>query len=322
METPLWRRLAQVADRLGGDWRPVGGAGVEIEPPTEPAASGAAERVEDPDRFRLHDVGEGSTSRFRYFLDGIEMSRVCGYLGVAPLVHGYVAAVIRRREERAFTTWAAEELEVLAFPYDRVPRERLLDLGFPEEALLDSGGEDVPFHPLRLAERGRAAVKRARERLEARLARSWVRARIDDGWLLVDGGLAVDRSLAGSGRAIGLVKSHRTQFLEPEAMGQVLAASAGQRSSVFRPLRPEIGEVYSWYLRLRPPTGHDIYWALARVEGAADDRTTGMADEVSCWLLHETAPIALPDPRWHVLLYPIRDCEAYLRARMPTLSVG
>jgi len=47
-----------------------------------------------------------------------------------------------------------------------------------------------------------------------------------------------------------------------------------------------------------------------------------VADELSRWLLAETAPLALPDPRWHVLLYPIRDCEQFLRARMPTLEIS
>ncbi len=104
-------------------------------------------------------------------------------------------------------------------------------------------------------------------------------------------------------------------------MTRVLAMEAGRRSSVFKPLRPDIGEVYSWYLRLRPSAGHDIYWALARVEGAAIPDTVDAADEVSRWLLSETAPLAMPDARWDVLLYPIRDCENYLRARMPTLAI-
>jgi hypothetical protein len=97
---------------------------------------------------------------------------------------------------------------------------------------------------------------------------------------------------------------------------------SAHRSSVFKPVRPEVGEVYSWYVRLRPAAGHDIYWGLARIEGRADPETLDTADEVSRWLLSEVAPLALPDPRWHVLLYPIRDCEQFLRARMPTLDVG
>ena len=43
------------------------------------------------------------------------------------------------------------------------------------------------------------------------------------------------------------------------------------------------------------------------------------ADVVSGWLLAETTPISLPDLRWDRLIYPIRDCEQFLRARAPQL---
>ena len=165
-------------------------------------------------------------------------------------------------------------------------------------------------------------MKLHRAIIERRLARRWARESPGTGWLLVDGRLAIDPGLLRSGRAAGLVKSHRTQFLPPEAMEAVLRMGGGYRSSIFKPVRPEVGEVYSWYLRLRPPGGHDIYWSLARIEGRAVPETLDVADDLSRWLLAETAPLALPDPRWHVLLYPIRDCEQYLRARMPTLEIS
>lgn len=319
---PLWRRLVEAAPELGGDWRPVQGGGPRLELPTEATALGEAEIIEDAGFLALHDVGSGPGSRFEFFLDGIEYTRVCGYVGTIPLVHGYVAAVIRRRTERAFTTWSLIEEEVLAFPHDLLPPDRFLDVGLPERALLDSQNDSEGVHPIRLAEDGRATVKAHRAGLERRLARRWAGAGPHDGWLLVDGRLAIEPGLLKSGRAVGLVKSHRTQFLGTDAMADVLGMTAGQRSSVFQPVRPEVGEVYSWYLRLRHPTGHDIYWALARIEGRATSETLELADEVSRWLLAETSPLALPDSRWHVLLYPIRDCEVYLRARMPTLEIG
>jgi hypothetical protein len=76
--------------------------------------------------------------------------------------------------------------------------------------------------------------------------------------------------------------------------------------------------VASWYLRLRDPAGHDPLWALVRVEVAhpsAGDRPIGeRADEVSRWVLAETAPLALPDARWDKMVYAVRDCEEFLRA--------
>jgi hypothetical protein len=211
---------------------------------------------------------------------------------------------------------------VLAFSHRLLDPIRFLDLGFPEQVLLDSAGDVSDVHPIRLAEDGRTAVKFRRATIERRLARRWADGGPRAGWILVDGGLAIEPNLLRSGRAVGLVKSHRTQFLDPTSMGEVLAMGAGRRSSVFKPVRPEIGEVYSWYLRLRPPANHDIYWGLARIEVRATDEAMRSADDISRWLLSEVTPLALPDPRWHVMLYPIRDCEQFLRARMPTLDVA
>jgi len=317
--TPLWRRLLELGPELGTDFHAVHGAGPRLEPTPEPTALGEAEIVE-ADGFRVIDLGSPLASRFEFFLDGIEYTRIAGYVGTIPLVHGYVAAAIRQRVQREFRTWALIEEEVLAFPHALLPPDRLLELGFPDRALLDSRCEDP--HPIRLAEEGRVAVKIRRSIIEQKLARRWSESRPHDGWLLVDGGLAVEPGLLKSGRAVGLVKSHRTQFLEPSAMADVLGMADAHRSSVFKPVRPEVGEVYSWYTRLRPPAGHDIYWGLARIEGRAEPQTLDRADEISRWLLSEVAPLSLPDPRWHVLLYPIRDCEQFLRARMPTLDVG
>lgn len=322
MNAPIWRRLLQLGPELGGDWHPIHGASPQLDSPPEPTAIGEAEIIEDAGTFSVRDVGPPADSRFQFFLDGIEHTRICGYAGIVPLVHGYVAAVIRERSDRTFTTWSVIEEEVLAFPHDLLDPERLTKLGFPRRALIDAALEDDAPHPIRLAENGRTAVKMHRAGIECRLAKRWVKAAPPGGWLLVDGRLAIDPGLLSSGRAFGLVKSHRTQFLEPAAMREVLAMRGGQRSSVFQPLRPAVGEVYSWYLRLRPPVGHDIYWALARIEARVGGATAEMADEVSRSLLCEIAPLSLPDPRWHVLLYPIRDCEQYLRARMPMLDLS
>ncbi|UCC71751.1 MAG: hypothetical protein JSV86_15445 [Gemmatimonadota bacterium] len=319
---PIWRRLLDLTVELGSGWHPVHGGSPGPEPPVEPTALGEAEIVEGDGSFATRPVGAPIDSRFEFFLDGIEHTRICGYLGVVPIVHGYVAAVIRHREDRAFTTWGVIEEEVLAFPHALLSPDRFLEIGLAEEALIDVEAPAGEVHPIGLAEAGRSAVKLQRAAIERRLAKRWAAERPSDGFLLVDGRLAIDPDLLRSGRAIGLVKSHRTQFLPLDQMEAVLQMGGGHRSSVFKPVRPEVGEVYSWYLRLRPAGGHDIYWALARIEGRAGPETLDVADEVSRWLLAETAPLALPDPRWHVMLYPIRDCEQYLRARMPTLEIS
>jgi hypothetical protein len=61
-------------------------------------------------------------------------------------------------------------------------------------------------------------------------------------------------------------------------------------------------------------------WGLVRIEaalpGAAESPAllTRRADAISRALLAEVAPLALPDARWDKMVYPIRDCEQFLRA--------
>ena len=87
---------------------------------------------------------------------------------------------------------------------------------------------------------------------------------------------------------------------------------------MFEPQTRNLTPVRSFYLRLRPHHARDIFWGLVRVE-MARSHEPAMADVVAGWLLAETAPLSLPDARWDRLLYPIRDCEQYLRSRAPQL---
>jgi hypothetical protein len=93
---------------------------------------------------------------------------------------------------------------------------------------------------------------------------------------------------------------------------------AGERTTAFRLAVGRRTPVLSWYLRCRHAPGREPTWGLVRVEVAELDAAavTARADEVSRWVLAETAPLALPDPRWHALAYGIRDCEEFLRAIM------
>ena len=100
----------------------------------------------------------------------------------------------------------------------------------------------------------------------------------------------------------------------------MLGLARGERSTVFRVSVGRRQPVASWYLRLRDPAGRDPMWGLVRLEAALPDAAeapaalTRRADAISRAVLGEVAPLALPDPRWDKLVYPIRDCEQFLRA--------
>jgi len=327
------RRLAREADSpfhlavAGPEPTPLEGFGEALGVAEAEIVEGGA------DRLAAHSVGAPSASAFTAFLDGIQRSAVALYHGPVPIVYAYAAAVIRARSERRITTLTAadggdglstrylEEREAVFFPFRYVSPDQIRAAGVSDVALFDTSppeGEPLPLFPPAIYARAAEAVNRWRESLEGALADRWCRES-HDGWLLVDGSLTLTQELARCPRAVGVVKSHRTRFFDGDDARTVLALRPGERSSVFRPGTRSFTPVYSWYLRLRSAAGRDAFFGLVRVEAAATEETIERADEISRWILAETAPLSLPDARWDRLLYPIRDCEEYLRTRAPRL---
>jgi hypothetical protein len=279
-----------------------------------------AEGVEDA-TLRPHPVPGAPVAAFAAFLDGVQESRVLAWQGAAPVVFGTVAAAVRRRVERRLTTWDQPAVERRIYaPLAYLPAEALRAAFATGElvdtARPDAGGSPPPPHPTLLLERAKTAVSRDRESAERRLAERWCAA--GGGPLCVDGGITGSDALARDEQAVGVVKSHRTLYASGAALDAVLALARGERSSVFRLAPRERSAAHSWYLRLRDPAGQHALFGLVRVEvaaTAADARAAAArADEVSRWVLAETSPLALPDARWDVMSYPIRDCEEFLRA--------
>src|SRR5579884_1459805 len=245
----------------------------------------AASVVEDS-VLRAHPVTAGAWAPpAACFLDGIQHWRVVGQSGVAPVVQAYVAAAVRR-------------------------------------ALEDSGVDVVDLPAAELGQPGRTLraahvrVDRAREALEHELAEACLAALGPDEWLVVDG-LLSDTAAAAHPRAVGVIKSHGTQFFSGAELECALTLPAGHRTSVFRPESHAHRPVYSWYLRLWPWEGNDVLYSLLRVEARAHPDTVRAAPALAAWLAAERAPLAAPDARWDRLLYPIHDVETYLRSRMP-----
>jgi hypothetical protein len=176
----------------------------------------------------------------------------------------------------------------------------------------DRNGDYPSQHPAVLLERAIRAVDQERERLEDELAEAWCERA--EAPLFIDGGISRSARVASSVHAVGVIKSHRTLYVEGDALRIVLGLEKGERSSVFRVSPRSRNSVMSWYLRLRDASGHDPMWGLVRVEVAESDRPTERAEEFSTWVMAETTPLALPDGRWDKMAYGVRDCEEFLRA--------
>jgi hypothetical protein len=269
---------------------------------------------------RIPDLSRETTSDFGAFLDGTQSVRVIAHHFGLPIVLGTVSAAIRVRVDRRFTTWGHQAPRVerkIYAPLRYIPGLASADSSVQgwqivDTSTADKDGQYPSEHPVALYEKATRAVDRDREALEDQLAEEWC-AR-GEAPLFVDGGISRSARVSASQRAIGVIKSHRTLYVEGDALRIVMGLRRGERSSIFRVSPRSRNSVLSWYLRLRDAQGHDPMWGLVRVEAADCERPTPRADEVSRWVIAETSPLALPDGRWDKMSYGIRDCEEFLRA--------
>jgi hypothetical protein len=293
------------------------------DPPTLRAATiveGTALRA-----VRVPDFSRESVSGFGAFLDGAQKVQVLAHAYGIPIVLGTVSAAVRVRVNRRMTTWGHKPPCVerkIYLPFRYLPNSGELNAltsgahtsawEIVDTSKADKNGEYPSLHPSMLAERAMRAVDEDRQRLEERLAEAWC-AR-SEAPLFLDGGISGSASVAMSSCVVGVVKSHRTLYVEGDALRIVLGLKQGERSSVFRVSPRSQRSVLSWYLRLRGAEGRDALWGLVRVEIAESERARERADEVSRWVMAEMTPLSLPDGRWDKMAYGVRDCEEFLRA--------
>lgn len=284
---------------------PTGGSPVSIDP----GSSLETEQVE------TRPVEAAAVPGFAAFLDGIQRSVVIGQLGgLVPVVHGTVGAVVRVRRDRVMSTWGEGALvaRALYLPFARLDpamRAACEAGGIP---LVDTGEEGDPAHPHGRLASARLTIQRAREEAESALAVAWCAE--GAGPLYVDGSISGFGTAALSPLAVGVVKSHRTLYVPAPDVPLVAGLAVGSRTTAFTVDARRRARIASWYLRLRSGDGADPFSGLVRVEIAESAFSPAGADEISAWILSEREPLALPDPRWRVMAYGIRDCEEYLRA--------
>lgn len=284
----------------------------------QPPSTMVAEVVEHQS-LRTVPVAPASFSSLSHFLDGIQRSHHVLYLGGVPVVWGYAAACIRYRDEqRLMRTFCQRSIDALCFSFSLVDRKPLEAFGF---LCINSDAQQVPpleRHPDALKMLALEAVGQTRQRLETELMAEWSSRSSAGEWLLVDGPVSGFFKQGERKNIVGLIKSHRRRYFEGEDFEQVLALPEGHRTSVFRLPRAgrEVGGL-SWYLRLHTDPAADLTFGLVRVEAPIGDDHSA-ADVISSWVLAERCPLSLPDSRWHTMIYPIRDCEQYLRALAPT----
>ena len=273
---------------------------------------------------KVPDVTRQMTSGFGAFLDGAQKVRVIGHQRGLPIVLGTVMGAVRLRVNRRMITWGHQPPRVesklyLPLKFLETGKKSMREaeiaasgLAVVDTSTADRNGEYPSEHPSVLLDRAMRAVDQERDQLEDKLAEGWC-AR-GEAPLYVDGGISRSSTVATASCAVGVIKSHRTLYVEGKALKTVFGLSAGERSSLFRVSPRSRSSVISWYLRLRGADGRDPMWGLVRVEMSECDRPVERAEEISRWVIAEGTPLSLPDGRWDKMAYGVRDCEEFLRA--------
>ena len=300
----------------GGSAPTEGGGSLEIQSTnTAPPRLDEAPLLEGT-RLERRPVEGEPVAAFAGFLDGIQRSVVAWYQrALLPAVHATVAAAIRVRRDRQMHTWGEGPIieRALYLPVAVAGPVLMGVLNGAGIAVRDTLPPDDPGddrHPQEFIGLARQAVQERRSQIEEELATSWCAKEGEP--LYVDGGIGGFAQASRSNLAVGVVKSHRTLYVAADAMPTLAALAPGERTSAFLVATRRRTQVASWYLRLR--AGGDPLGGLVRVEVAEDGFNGARADLVSRWVLAEREPVALPDSRWRVMAYGIRDCEEFLRA--------
>jgi uncharacterized protein len=152
------------------------------------------------------------------------------------------------------------------------------------------------------------ALRRRREDLEVEVAHAASGAEL----IVVDGHVRQRETISG---AVGYLKSHQAQYLEPEQARVVGELRPGQRTPVFLLETP--WSRYTWYQRLPGSEGH-TWSGVVRCEASLSLGTAEVAAfaDVVAATLPRFASQQHKDPRAPQNLYPIAGLERELRRRM------
>lgn len=281
-------------------------------------------------------------NQLNHFMDGIQRSYLLYYQNFVPVYYGYTAAVVRQRHNAIMSKWQHQVQEGLYMPFSEFDPEELARLRSQKLPLIDTANinqnpsavspstesnddDEVGLQIVQERQNARNAITLSRERLEAQLAETWINFQInnsdhsDCNWLVMDGSITISAASAHHPRTIGLIKSHNTQYFRFPEQEIILNLRQGERSSAFVPRGRH--SVCSWYIRLRDNSQQDMYFGLIRVETALKPSVELQkleCDRLSAWIMTERRPLSLPDSRWDKMIYPIRDCEQFLRSQEPS----
>lgn len=310
------------------------GSILEEENPLAEELEHAGETI-NLERTDTRPIRSDGTSEFRFFEDGIQRTLYVGHLIVngfhIPVHFCSVAAVILRREDRSFRLvdgfFSKRDMLLVSRANVPIPStlDRLSQFGIE---VVDTERATRNFNELCRAAQYHA--KDERLSVEKLVIEKWAETFDDNSFLVVDGTLMNLRSERAVARCLGVSKEVLERYFELQNHKKVHGLQEGERSWVFHfktaEEDPRLGarDRLSWYVRIRNTRGRHPEFGLLRCElsKAHEKNCSELAERLSSSLFAERYPISFPDPRWDRLLYPIRQCEQYLRSRCrPVASV-
>jgi hypothetical protein len=298
----------------------------QVQQPSDDYSVASLKVVEHAEMRAIPVRPTSQPNSLKHFLDGIQRQRILYYEGIIPVFYAYLSAVVRSRVNRKMSclsrTNSLVQRDALYAPLRYVDAEGLHQHGIPLHDI--QAGEPLPSHPV-LIQLTANRISSDREKLERELAETWLRwlskERQED-WLVVDGSIRTSSAMASAARVIGIVKTSVgvERELSTEQTKVVYGLRKAERTSVFVIQHRKHAPVYSWFLRLHDPTKGSLLYGLLRVEMPAEESLLKHVDSLSAWILEDRVPLAVPDTRYDRLLYPLRDCEQYLRAHAPSVA--
>jgi hypothetical protein len=274
------------------------------------------------------DVRVSQISDLKFFEDGIQRTLYIGHIIAngfhIPVHYCTVAAVILKRVDGKFrfVEDLFEKREALLVSKANVPNPASID------ELTRNGIEvvDTEIASRNFNELCRVAQYRSKDErlaIEKRVIERWSERFYDGSFLVIDGTLMNLRSEEAIAKCVGVSKEVVERYFDLQNHKKIHGLTIGQRSWVFRfktaEQDPRLGarDRLSWYLRIRDTKGRHPEFGLLRCELSKvhADKAAELASTLSESLFSERYPISFPDSRWDRLLYPIRQCEQYLRSR-------
>jgi hypothetical protein len=293
------------------------------------------ELYEDPKLYPLQ-ITEVTDFDCNYFMDGVQRSFTLGKVfcdginKILPLRYCILGAIILHREDKILNVWEEPMIEhrIIAPPKEFLPNEvvesidkQAMYVNIEDISNKDRSGVDQLMN---------VYVSKERIRLEGNII-SYFNRKKDD-WIIIDGPLTEKNFFAAetfldSTKKIGVIKRHRKQYYSDKVEFRIhkalnLANKSEQnlRTPKFyinRQINGQNIRLVSCYTKLHFMS-RDPDFSLIRIE--TYDQNEELFDNMVDLVRKERFPLSHPSNVWDKKIYPIKMCEQYLNAIIPSIK--